>query len=115
VMVVIMSGRCDLFVLELWWLLCPLQKVGNVSGVVVVAFGSPNTTPLGARINELERKMLDEKLVLVDDDGKPQKPKVDDRLQKSVMIVGAREVHVSSSSTSHNRFITNFPAKFLFL
>nr|GEV60475.1 hypothetical protein [Tanacetum cinerariifolium] len=37
------------------------------------AFGSPNTTPLVARINDLERKMLDEKLVLLDDDEKPLK------------------------------------------
>ncbi|GKD26965.1 hypothetical protein Tco_1233179, partial [Tanacetum coccineum] len=40
------------------------------------AFGSPNTTPLATRINDLKRKMLDGKLVLVDDDGKPLK-KVD--------------------------------------
>nr|GEW45196.1 hypothetical protein [Tanacetum cinerariifolium] len=38
------------------------------------AVGSPNTTPLAAKINDLERQMLDEKLVFVDDDGKPLKP-----------------------------------------
>ncbi|GJW59402.1 organ specific protein [Tanacetum coccineum] len=32
------------------------------------AFGSPNTTPLAVRINELDRQILDGKLVPVDDD-----------------------------------------------
>ncbi|GJT80281.1 hypothetical protein Tco_1054623 [Tanacetum coccineum] len=37
------------------------------------AFGSPTTTPLTKRINNPEIQMLDWKLVLVDDDGKPLK------------------------------------------
>ncbi|GJV33970.1 nucleotide-binding alpha-beta plait domain-containing protein [Tanacetum coccineum] len=37
------------------------------------AFGSPNTTHLKTRINDLKRQMLDKKLMLVDDDGKPLK------------------------------------------
>ncbi|GKE23978.1 ribonuclease H-like domain-containing protein, partial [Tanacetum coccineum] len=41
------------------------------------AFGSLNTTPLATRFNDLERKMLNGKFVLVYDDGKPLK-KVDD-------------------------------------
>nr|GEU87889.1 reverse transcriptase domain-containing protein [Tanacetum cinerariifolium] len=35
------------------------------------------TTPLAVRINDLERQILDEKLVLVDDDGKPLKRELD--------------------------------------
>ncbi|GJZ17044.1 hypothetical protein Tco_0553167, partial [Tanacetum coccineum] len=42
------------------------------------AFSSPNTTPLAARINDLERQMLDGKLVLMDDDGKLQKRDFED-------------------------------------
>nr|GEU97020.1 hypothetical protein [Tanacetum cinerariifolium] len=38
------------------------------------AFGNLNTTPLATRINGLERQMLDGKLVIMDDDGKPLKP-----------------------------------------
>ncbi|GJR16712.1 hypothetical protein Tco_0965239 [Tanacetum coccineum] len=41
------------------------------------AFGSPTTTHLAAMINDVERKMLDGKLVLLDDDRKPLTPKVD--------------------------------------
>ncbi|GJW80385.1 hypothetical protein Tco_0144360 [Tanacetum coccineum] len=37
---------------------------------------SKNVTPIVARINDLERQMFDEKLVLVDDNGKPLKTKV---------------------------------------
>ncbi|GJU13534.1 proteasome subunit alpha type-5 [Tanacetum coccineum] len=51
--------------------------VSSVHGTSYEAFHSPNTTHLATRINDLKRKMLDEKLVLVDDDGKPLK-KVDD-------------------------------------
>ncbi|GJY35475.1 hypothetical protein Tco_0420853, partial [Tanacetum coccineum] len=47
--------------------------VSSAYGDSSKAFGSPNTTPLAARINDLERQMLDEKLVLVDDDGNPLK------------------------------------------
>ena len=47
-------------------------KVGE--GCKTSAFGSPSTTSLAARINELESQMLDEKLVLLGDDGKPLKP-----------------------------------------
>ncbi|GKD46636.1 WRKY domain-containing protein, partial [Tanacetum coccineum] len=42
----------------------------SAHGSSPVATGSPNTTIL-ERINNLERKMLDGKLMLVDDDGKP--------------------------------------------
>ncbi|GKA06977.1 hypothetical protein Tco_0686201 [Tanacetum coccineum] len=37
------------------------------------AFDSPTTTPLIEMINNLKRQILDDKLVLVDDDGKPLK------------------------------------------
>nr|GEX11458.1 hypothetical protein [Tanacetum cinerariifolium] len=54
-----------------------VEKGGN-SGVVssahdssLVASDSPNTTPLTKRINNLERQMLNGKLMLVDDDGNP--------------------------------------------
>ncbi|GJX04138.1 hypothetical protein Tco_0190054 [Tanacetum coccineum] len=40
---------------------------------LIDAFDSPTTTPSIERINNLQRKMLDGKLVLVDDDGKPLK------------------------------------------
>ncbi|GJV46388.1 hypothetical protein Tco_1430924 [Tanacetum coccineum] len=63
---------------------CNLAKKGANSDVVsslhgtsFVAFGSPTTTPLVERIDDLERQMMDEKLMLVDEDGKPLK-KVDD-------------------------------------
>nr|GEW47806.1 hypothetical protein [Tanacetum cinerariifolium] len=45
------------------------------------AFGSPTTTPLGKMINDLERQMLDEKLMLVGPDGKPLK-----RVNDSVIV-----------------------------
>ncbi|GKE55806.1 hypothetical protein Tco_1494991, partial [Tanacetum coccineum] len=44
--------------------------VSSAYGNSSKAFGSPNTTPLAIRINDLERQMLDKKRVLVDDDGK---------------------------------------------
>ncbi|GJZ95438.1 retrovirus-related pol polyprotein from transposon TNT 1-94, partial [Tanacetum coccineum] len=43
--------------------------VSSAHGTSYEAFGSPNTTPLATRINDLKRKMLDGKLVLVDDNG----------------------------------------------
>ncbi|GKE50908.1 hypothetical protein Tco_1486064 [Tanacetum coccineum] len=49
----------------------PIGVVSSVHGSSPVAFGSLYTTPLAERINKLERKMLDGKLMLVDDDGKP--------------------------------------------
>ncbi|GJW07503.1 leucine-rich repeat protein [Tanacetum coccineum] len=45
--------------------------VFSVHGSSPVASCSPNNTPLAKRINNLERKMLNGKLILVDDDGKP--------------------------------------------
>ncbi|GJQ99984.1 hypothetical protein Tco_0522969 [Tanacetum coccineum] len=39
-------------------------------GSLPVAFGSPSTTLIAERIDKLERKMIDEKFMLVDDDGK---------------------------------------------
>ncbi|GJY25804.1 hypothetical protein Tco_0400530 [Tanacetum coccineum] len=45
-----------------------------VQDVAVSASGSPSNTPLVTRINELESQMIDEKLVLLGDDGKPLKP-----------------------------------------
>ncbi|GJZ46392.1 hypothetical protein Tco_0593988 [Tanacetum coccineum] len=42
-----------------------------IHDVVGLAYGCPSTTSLVARINELESQMLDGKLVLVGDDGKP--------------------------------------------
>nr|GEU67457.1 RNA-directed DNA polymerase, eukaryota, reverse transcriptase zinc-binding domain protein [Tanacetum cinerariifolium] len=54
----------------------PRQAIrGGVVGSKTLpeAFGSPTTTPLGKMINDLERQMLDEKLVLVGADGKPLK------------------------------------------
>ncbi|GKB56349.1 alpha/beta hydrolases superfamily protein [Tanacetum coccineum] len=40
--------------------------VSSANGTLSETFGSPNTTPLATRINDLERQMLDEKHVLVD-------------------------------------------------
>nr|GEW14181.1 hypothetical protein [Tanacetum cinerariifolium] len=55
-----------------------LAEKGAISNVVASthattseALGSPSITPLAKRINYLNRSMLDEKFVLVDDDGKP--------------------------------------------
>ncbi|GKB09609.1 hypothetical protein Tco_0837921, partial [Tanacetum coccineum] len=53
------------------------EKGVNFDVVSSEAFGSPTTTPLAERISDLERQMMDGKLVLVDDDGKPIK-NVDD-------------------------------------
>ncbi|GKA68679.1 hypothetical protein Tco_0768596 [Tanacetum coccineum] len=44
--------------------------VSSAHGTSSKAFGSPTTTPLAERINDVERKMLNERLVLLDDDGK---------------------------------------------
>ncbi|GKC99185.1 hypothetical protein Tco_1169460 [Tanacetum coccineum] len=51
------------------------------------AFGIPYTTPLVARINDLERKMIDGKLVLVDDDGKPLEKEVGEQLIQAYLRV----------------------------
>ena len=48
-------------------------------------FGSQSTTPLVARINELESQMLDGKLVLVSDDWKPLKPCISMILSSSIV------------------------------
>nr|GEW15058.1 RNA-directed DNA polymerase, eukaryota, reverse transcriptase zinc-binding domain protein [Tanacetum cinerariifolium] len=50
-----------------------LDVVSSANGNSSKAFGSPNTTPLTARINNLERHVMNKKLMLVDDDddGKP--------------------------------------------
>ncbi|GJS41685.1 ribonuclease H-like domain-containing protein [Tanacetum coccineum] len=53
------------------------DMVSSVHETSSEAFGSLNTTPLATRFNDLERKMLNGKLVLVYDDGKQLK-KVDD-------------------------------------
>ncbi|GJW73642.1 alpha/beta hydrolases superfamily protein [Tanacetum coccineum] len=45
--------------------------VSSAYGSSPVAYGSQNITPLAERISNLERKILDGKLMLVDDDGKP--------------------------------------------
>ncbi|GJV96085.1 hypothetical protein Tco_1547662 [Tanacetum coccineum] len=45
--------------------------VFSAYGSSPVASGSPHTTPLVERINNLEIKMLDEKIMLVDGDEKP--------------------------------------------
>ncbi|GKB39737.1 hypothetical protein Tco_0884679 [Tanacetum coccineum] len=50
------------------------KKNGVNSSVADSAFSSSSTTPLVARINELESQMLDGKFVLLGDDGKPRKP-----------------------------------------
>ncbi|GKA08808.1 hypothetical protein Tco_0688139, partial [Tanacetum coccineum] len=42
--------------------------ISSAHGTSSDAVNSPNTTHLGARINDLEREMLDGKLVLVNDD-----------------------------------------------
>nr|GEW62575.1 U5 small nuclear ribonucleoprotein helicase [Tanacetum cinerariifolium] len=54
--------------------------VSYAHGTLSEAFGSPKITPLAARINDIEIQILDGKLVLVNDDGKPLKPTVDDLL-----------------------------------
>ncbi|GJW98108.1 hypothetical protein Tco_0179916 [Tanacetum coccineum] len=40
-------------------------------GSLLVTSGSLSATPIAERIDKLERKMIDRKLMLVDDDGKP--------------------------------------------
>ncbi|GKE95677.1 hypothetical protein Tco_1580532, partial [Tanacetum coccineum] len=45
--------------------------VSSAHGALHVAYGNLNTTPLAERINKLERRMIDGKLMLVDDDEKP--------------------------------------------
>ncbi|GKB44940.1 hypothetical protein Tco_0889882 [Tanacetum coccineum] len=45
--------------------------VSSARGSSPVASSSLNTTPLAKRINNIERQMLDGKLILVVDDGKP--------------------------------------------
>ncbi|GKB45186.1 hypothetical protein Tco_0890128, partial [Tanacetum coccineum] len=47
------------------------KAIHEVAGSV---FSSPSTTPLIAKINQLESQMLNGKFVLVGDDGKPLKP-----------------------------------------
>ncbi|GJR45896.1 hypothetical protein Tco_1313999 [Tanacetum coccineum] len=42
-----------------------------ITGSLLVTSGSPSATPIAERIDKLERKMIDGKLMLVDDDGKP--------------------------------------------
>ncbi|GKD25630.1 alpha/beta hydrolases superfamily protein [Tanacetum coccineum] len=72
--------------------------VSSAHGTSYAAFGSPNTTPLATRINDLKRKMLDGKLVLVDDNGSRLKRliiwlmadsnnKVDDVFNKTVGFI----------------------------
>ncbi|GJU41635.1 hypothetical protein Tco_1194592 [Tanacetum coccineum] len=48
------------------------KVIHEVAGLIS---GSPSTTPLVVRINELESQMLDGKLVIVGDDRKPLKPR----------------------------------------
>ncbi|GJS07218.1 gag-aspartyl protease domain-containing protein [Tanacetum coccineum] len=83
--------------------------VSSAHGTSYEAFGSPNTTPLATRINDLKRKTLDEKLVLVDDDdGKPLKKvdhlvnadsdyKVDEVFNKTVGFMTLTSSHVNKS------------------
>nr|GEY48911.1 hypothetical protein [Tanacetum cinerariifolium] len=49
----------------------PIALVSSSHGSSSVASDSLNTTPLTQKINKLEKPMLDGKLILVDDDGKP--------------------------------------------
>nr|GFA60127.1 hypothetical protein [Tanacetum cinerariifolium] len=48
----------------------PISVVSSHHGSSPVAYGSPNTTPLVERINKIEKKMLDRKLMVMDDIGK---------------------------------------------
>ncbi|GJZ22652.1 gag-aspartyl protease domain-containing protein [Tanacetum coccineum] len=74
--------------------------VSSAIGTSSKAFGSPITSPLAERINDLERQMLDVELVLMDDDGKPLKKgfmasmssKVDNN-SKSGSGVGSKSLH----------------------
>ncbi|GKB47143.1 hypothetical protein Tco_0897896 [Tanacetum coccineum] len=88
--------------------------VSSAHGTSSEAFGSPKITPLAARINDIERQILDGKLVLVYDDGKPLKPTVDDPLDAdsdsevdemfnetaSFMASSSSKVNKSSKSSS---------------
>ncbi|GKF72728.1 hypothetical protein Tco_0208842, partial [Tanacetum coccineum] len=49
----------------------PISVVSSVHRSSLVASDSHNSTPLAERINKLRKQMLDGKLILVDDDGKP--------------------------------------------
>ncbi|GJY92585.1 EGF-like calcium-binding protein [Tanacetum coccineum] len=53
-----------------------IAVISSSNGSSPVTSGSLNTTPLAEKINKIEKQMLDGKLIVVDDDGKPLK-KVD--------------------------------------
>ncbi|GJW93363.1 hypothetical protein Tco_0173035 [Tanacetum coccineum] len=53
-----------------------IAVISSSNGSSPVTSGSLNTTPLAEKINKIKIQMLDEKLIVVDDDGKPLK-KVD--------------------------------------
>nr|GEV28125.1 hypothetical protein [Tanacetum cinerariifolium] len=72
--------------------------VSSAHGSSHVASVSLNTTPLPKRINKLERKMLDGKLTLVDDDGKPLN-KVD---YNPVNSDSESDVEVAYDETAHS-------------
>ncbi|GJR48117.1 hypothetical protein Tco_1316220 [Tanacetum coccineum] len=55
----------------------PFDALNTVGNDGDLALGRLTTTPLAERINDLERQMLDGKLVLVDDNGMPPE-KIDD-------------------------------------
>ncbi|GJV37010.1 hypothetical protein Tco_1409487 [Tanacetum coccineum] len=74
------------------------------------AFGSPNTSPLAARINDLERQMMDVKLVLVDDDGKPLKPSRSNiRIDSEVDEVFNETASYMTSTSSKNETYNEDP------
>ncbi|GJY79919.1 hypothetical protein Tco_0492670 [Tanacetum coccineum] len=57
--------------------------VSSVHETSYEAFGSPNTTHLATRINDLKRQMLDKKLVFVDDDGEATKKEPDEQWKET--------------------------------
>ena len=63
-----------------------MMDVEEVEGRKASKFGSLSATSLTARINELESQMLDEKLILLGDDGKLQRQIFDGKLVLLVMM-----------------------------
>nr|GEX52256.1 alpha/beta hydrolases superfamily protein [Tanacetum cinerariifolium] len=79
--------------------------VSSAHGSSPMASGSPNTTHLAERINNLERQMVDGKLILLDDDGK-QLNKVDYSLINS----DSEKESIDKAFAKFNTIITSLKA-----
>ncbi|GJX77637.1 hypothetical protein Tco_0324448 [Tanacetum coccineum] len=70
-----------------------------VQYVVGLASCSPSNTPLVARINELESQMIEGKLVLLNDDGKPEVEEVYDETATYMSSTGFNVNNASKSGS----------------